>query len=172
VLTTTVPIQSADDLRARIRELAADEPHPAVITDRILRGLTLDECRVVATVTLHEYVRHVVRQPNPAAADAHRTYKTAAGAATPSRKIAAIRDWVARELGRSVCLDESAQEWKHMGECTAADLLKAAAILHQKAALTAAKAEQMEDVAKAVEHAGVPTVRDLPRETLEAVLRR
>lgn len=165
----TAPIQSADDLRARIRALAANEANPAVITDLILRTLTGAEFRVVATVALHEFVRRAMTQP---VAPAVQTYETTSGARTTSAKVAAIRDWIARELRKPLCIDDAASTWKHLAACTAADLTAAAAIRHRKAAQTVAEAEHLENIAKAVEHAGVATVADLPRDTLAAVLKR
>jgi hypothetical protein len=167
-------IQSADDLRARIRDLAADEPSPARITEQILTTLTTPEFRVVATVTLHEFVRKVITQPMPVAdsAQATRTYETVGGLRTPSARTAGMRDWVASKLRRHVCIDETAQVWKHLAKCTAPDLAAAAAICGRKAAQNEAKREEYEEVKKAMEHADVVEVGDLPRETLEAVLRR
>jgi len=171
-------IQSADDLRARIRELASTEPNPAVVADHILRRLTSDEFRVVAFTTLAEFARVVMQKgpsllKQPVIVPQTRTYETASGAVTPSRKVAALRDWVERELQVSVCVGEdSHREYKFLGDCSSADLEAAALSRHRKAAELEAKAEWLENVAKAVEHAGVETVRDLPRETLEAVLRR
>lgn len=165
-------IQSADDLRARIRELAADEPSPARITEQILTTLTTAEFRVVATVSLHDFVRKVITKPMADSAQVTRTYETVGGLRTPSARTAGMRDWVAAELRRHVCIDETAREWRHLAKCTAPDLAAAAVICRRKAALNEAKSDEYEDVKKAVEHAGVDTVGDLPRETLEAVLRR
>jgi len=162
-------IQSADDLRTRIRYLAADEPNPAVITDQILRTLTAPEFRVVATVALHEFVRRAMTQ---AVAPAVQTYETANGARTASPKVAAIRDWVDRRLAASVCVNESAHEWKFLRECTAADLAATADMRRRKAAANVAEAEYFDGIHKAVEHAGVDTVGELPRDTLEMVLKR
>lgn len=165
-------IQSADDLRARIRDLAADEPSPARITEQILTTLTAPEFRVVATVALHDFVRKVITKPMADSGQAPRTYETVGGLRTPSARTAGMRDWVAAKLRRHVCIDETAQEWRHLAKCTAADLAAAAAICGRKAAQNEAKREEYEDVKKAMEHAGVVEVGDLPRETLEAVLRR
>lgn len=162
-------IASADDLRARVRALAVDEPSPAVITDQVLRALTDPEFRVVATVTLHEFVRTVLSR---GALPPAQTYETATGARVPSAKIAAVRDWVARELRRSVCVDEGDSTWRFLAECTADEVYAAAAIRRRKAAETAAEAERFEGIGKAVEHAGVDRVGELPRDILEAVLRR
>lgn len=164
-------ITNGDDLRARIREIALTEPDPARITERILRSLTAPEFRVVATVALHDFVRRAI-QNGVCAATPARTYETPTGGRTPSPKVAALRDWLERQLLRPLCVDEAARSWKHLGDCTADDLLVAAAIRRRKAAETLDEAERYEDVAKAVEHAGVATVRELPRDVLEGLLRR
>lgn len=174
VVTATehAPIESADDLRARIRELGADEADPAVVTDRILRSLTAGEFRVVAAAALHEFVRHALTHSRGVEQPAQQTYETASGRRTVSRKVAAFHDWVERELRDRVCVDEAARQWKFLADCTAADLYATAAMRRRKAAATLAEAERHEDIAKAVEHAGVDTVSALPRSALEAVLRR
>lgn len=162
-------ITSADDLRARIREFAATEPNPAVITDRVLRTLTGDEFRVVASVSLHEFVRRAVVSGGARETEA---FETPSGAPAKSWKVKGIRDWVERELRQPLCVDESSATWKYLQECTAADCYGIAAIRGRKAAQNEAERDRFEGIGKAVEHAGVDTIGDLPRETLEAVLRR
>lgn len=168
-MTSAVPIESADDLRARIRDLSADEPDPAVIAEKILPALSPAEAYVVASVALVDFVRKTLHR---APAAPVQTFETAGGARTTSSKVAAIRDWVARELRLSVCVDEAGSEWKFLADCTAPDLAATAAMRRRKAAATVAEAERFERVAAAVETAGVDTVRELPRVTLEAVLAR
>ena len=79
-----------------------------------------------------------------------------------------------RALRTSVCVDERnpAEGWKFLRDCTAADLQATAEIRRRKAAANLAEAEFYEGIAKAIEHAGVDAVGDLPRDTLEAVLSR
>jgi hypothetical protein len=163
-------ITTTEALRAMIRKLAAETPDPAIITGRILDGLTADEARVVVAATLHDYVRRAISAGTPAAAV--QTYATASGVRTASRKVAAVRDWVARELAAPVCTDEASRAWKFLADCTVDDLTAAAAIRHRKAAQNAAEAERFEALAKAVEHADVATVGELPADALEAALRR
>lgn len=163
-------ITTVDDLRALIRQHAGETPDPAVITGRILDGLTGGEALVVVGATLHDYVRHAIRTPMPPAP--LQTYSTADGAQTVSRKVAAIRDWVTQRLAAPVCVDESARRWLFLGDCTADDLTAAAEIRHRKAAQTTAEAEWLERLAKVVAHADAGCVRELPVDVLETALRR
>ena len=60
-MTATVytPIESAEDLRARIREVGATEPDPVWITDLVLRSLSRpEEFRAIAAEALPAYVHH------------------------------------------------------------------------------------------------------------------
>ena len=60
-MTATVytPIESAEDLRARIREVGATEPDPVRITDLVLQSLSRpEEFRAIAAEALPAYVHH------------------------------------------------------------------------------------------------------------------
>jgi hypothetical protein len=167
--TTRQLITSAAELRDLIRHLAADEPDPALVTERILSSLSGDEALVVAGVALHDYVRRVASAPT---LPQGRSYATADGRSTPSRKVAMIRDWVAAELGRSVCvITGSGKAWKHLGACSAEDLHVLAIERDYKASLVAAEGKRYDRLARAVADAGAATLGDLDRKTLEEVLR-
>ena len=161
-------ITTTEALRAVIRQLATETPDPAIITGRILDGLSADEARVVVGATLHDYVRRAISVPVAVSA---RTYETAGGVRTASRKVASIRDWVDRELSAPVCTDEGSRAWKYLRDCSAGDLAAAAEIRRRKAAQNEAEAEKFDALAKAVEHADVDTVGGLSHDVLEAVLR-
>lgn len=170
-------IKTADDLRARIRDLAAIEPDPAVVSERILGSLGAAEYRVVAITTLHDYVRRVMAHPAGAMVDPQPSQSPE----TPNErrpnggswKVQGIRDWVARELLKSVFVGDDAEDrYKHLKDCTADDCLNAAAIRRQKAEQTIGEAERFEACAKAVKDNGVTWVGELDRSVLEGLLRR
>jgi hypothetical protein len=57
--TVYTPIESAEDLRARIREVGATEPDPVRITDLVLQSLSRpEEFRAIAAEALLAYVHH------------------------------------------------------------------------------------------------------------------
>jgi len=56
--TVYTPIESAEDLRTRIREVGATEADPVRITDLVLRSLSRpEEFRAIAAEALPAYVR-------------------------------------------------------------------------------------------------------------------
>lgn len=167
-------IESAEDLRVAVRALAGDEPDPARVTHKLLMSLAADEHRVVAMVTLAEYVRRVMTwDRGDRGADSSGEYRTQDGRTTPSAKTAAIRDWVSSELARSVNVAPAAGRcWRFFGDCTLDECLVLAGNRHRKSAELKAEAERYERLAQAMVEYKVEVVRDLPREVLEGLLRR
>jgi hypothetical protein len=163
-----VSIESSSDLRTAIAELGKHDPDPGVVTEKLLSNLTDAEAHVVVSVTLREYVRHVLSRPvvQPAADPA--TYKTKSGQRTASAATAALIDWYSAELSASVYVGES---WKRLGDCSARDLEYLVSSRRSKAAEVLAEAERYERLLTAVTEFGVDTVASLDPEVGREVLK-
>ena len=166
-------ITGPDTLRDLIREFGAADPNPHRVAEKILSALTDDEARVIARVTLGDYARRVLALPRTGQVPntGARFFETASGELTVSARTAAHIDYVAAELGRSLYIG-SENDYKVFGDCSAQNCRELALFRRKKAAEVAAEADRFDRVAAAVEDAGVDMVKELPRGTLEEVLRR
>jgi hypothetical protein len=159
-------ITDAATLNSRIRELAAVDPDPGVISEKILSEIDHVEARIIAELTLREHVRRTVSVAVPSVSH---SYVTAAGERTPSAKTAARRDWVAAELARGLCV--APHEWRHLGKCGAPQLRYVAATRYAKADETRAEGERLDRIADLLIEHRIDLVEQLPRAVLEEVLK-
>lgn len=179
-MITNLTITDSSTLAERIRQLGEDTPDPGDVASAILESITPAEAVVIAQVTLRDHVRRVLVARRPAVEPAasapsvvipeQRKYRTAAGESTRSPMVAALRDWVAGELARSIFI-ESTGTWKHLAECTAADLRGAAKSRRRQAAEVSAEADRFDALADAAETEGVEQIGQVARPTLERLLK-
>jgi hypothetical protein len=161
-------IESSEDLRAMIRELGGVDPDPGRVTEKILADLSDEEARLIAALTLRDYVRHVLAMPRPVGEQ--KTFETANGKRTVSWKTAAIIDHIDAELAKGVFAAKGV--WKHFGDCAEVDLLTLVDSRRKKSRELVAEAERYELVLSALRDAQVQTVREIPRDVLARVLAR
>lgn len=162
-------IRDSRDLRARIHELAQETPDPLTVTRRILFDLTGEEAKVIAGLTLNNYVRlQMTARPSDRKADLE-LYDTPTGH-SPSAFVAGVRTWLDDELGRSVCVDSRARMYKRFADCTRDDLLAASASRKAAAKRLEERSRTFLRTAMALDANQAETVRDLPREVLEELL--
>lgn len=159
-------ITSPEELRAEIRRLGVSDPDPHRVTEKLLTRLDDTEAQLIARVTLHEYVRHVLVRPL-ASQEPQATYRTASGKTTVSWKTRGIIDHVEAELARSVF---TASGWKFFRECGVDDLAFMATTRRQRADELVAEADRFEATQAALREAGVGTVGELDRGVLSRLL--
>ena len=136
---------------------------PSDIADEVYRRIGEDQLRAALRDALRVFVRQVISEER-----SHTTIRPES--ASPSAKVAAIRDYWQRSLRDRV--HASASEWKLLGDCSAADLDFAAAERQEQAERNAAKARQYRMLARLVEEHGAARVRDLPADVLMHTLGR
>lgn len=168
-------INSAEDLRTRIRELGKTEPDPTRVAHAILESITPAEAVVIAGATLQNYVRLILTkrpfsepagkptQPEP------KTYTNKAGKTFVSAKSAAISDWAA-EKRRHVHL--SGRSWKIYGQCSRDDVLVLADSRGRKASELTAEERYYRRTHEAMVTHSVDLVEDLPEEVGKELLKR
>lgn len=159
-------IQSVEDLRALIRDIAdgAPEPEPSVVTDKVLGQLSAVERRVALAACLPGYVSDLLRRD--AALARHRPPVTVeqGGQRFASRRVAAVRADVLRTRFYT------GVAWKWLGECTADDLDGAAGQRDEAAAALRAEADRWRALAAFMRGQRLATVAAVPSVDLERFL--
>lgn len=157
------------DLRALIRDVSATctSPDPAVVAKEVERRIDPADAMTALSQALPVVVYHsgsAARSvPDQACRETHG--RIVGGGATPtarpSSKVAGIRDAWSRRLRERVSVGP--EQWKFLGDCTAADLDYAAELRDQLARANAARASEYRDLAARLRSTQDPTatVRDL-----------
>lgn len=168
-------IETPDDLRHVIRELGAVDPDPGHVAEQVLDQISDEEARVVAGVTLRDYVRRVLSLPNVPDSDAESDQKPSLqmldGRKTSSWKVRATQNQRLQAiLNKSVYGCQG--EWKRYGDCGEADLLTMVQSRRTKADELVHEAEHYEKVLGQMREHGVEKVRDLPEDVLHELYDR
>jgi hypothetical protein len=154
-------------LQDLIREVCGDSsaPDPATLAKEVEQRIEEDQRADALSQALPILVQHAISRSRsgftippggPCTGDAHGI--TAAGG--PSRKVAAIREaWQRVLLDR---ISTGPNDWKHLGDCTAADLAYAEALRRAHAEANIAAADRLAELQALLRQHGVATVRELP----------
>jgi hypothetical protein len=157
-------ITDSTALTTRIRELAATEPDPGVITEKILIEVDDSEARVIAALTLREHVRRAITYTPRGAVGAPRreaSYTTKDGQQTPSPHVAGVRDnWVALKLLE--VLQIGPRRYGYLRDATPAHLMWAVQSREEKAATTIAEAQRHQRAHDELVKLGLARVEELP----------
>lgn len=177
-------IQNSSDLREFVIKSAEGENNPYLVARKILDGLTLDECRVVAETCFSQWVCDVLRLPH-ARPDATAAPSTSA----KGRPVQAYAgsDGVPRASNRQVGFIETysryrdfLNKWVKVGDkverkrfrdCTSDDLRWMADYRRRIAASNAATADVYEKLEKVLADNGAKTVEDLSPEVGSGILK-
>lgn len=171
-------INSAEDLRTRIRELGEVEPDPTRVAGKILESITPAEAVVIVGVTLQNYVRlTLVRPPFSEPVGKHepsepKTYRNREGKEFVSAKSASISDWAAQLKKIVNVAEQGGKSWKFFGKCNHGEVLHLADNRDRKASEIAAEAKRYLRVAEAMATHKKNLVEELPEEVLEELLGR
>lgn len=167
-------IETPDDLRHVIRTLGAVDPDPGHVAERVLEQISDVEARVVAGVTLRDYVRRVLSLPNVPVVDSDESKPTLTmldGRRTSSWKVRATQNQrLEAILNKSVYGAQG--EWKHYGDCSEADLLTMVKSRRDKADELISEGEHYEKVLGLLREHDVEKVRDLPEDVLHELYGR
>lgn len=155
------------DLQDLIREVCRDSsaPDPATLAKEVEQRIEIDQRAAALSQALPILVQHAISRSRSGftippggqlAGDAHGSI--AAGGT--SRKVAAIRDAWARVLLDRISTGPN--DWKHLGDCTGADLAYAEALRRAHAVANTAAADRLAELQALLRQHGVATVRELP----------
>lgn len=166
-------IEDANELRARVWELARAEANPHAVAATLRAELTEpEEIALALDVTLSRWVRHIMTAQTPSvqpkSAPEGRDYDDGMGGKTPNPNRAAALSRYAQELRKSVRVGDS--QYLPLGACDAVRLRFAAASRRSKAEENLAAALRYEKLAAALEENNAATVADLPEHVGEAIL--
>lgn len=170
----------SEPIRTRIRRLAADNVGPHALTKAVLAEIGHDPTQVYAALSeiLPSYCRLIIgvqrRNDNPYPILPPDSPPPAPpGRKNVSRKVQAITDavtaWWVAELAKQYHVESG---FRYLGDCTADDLEWSANERRHQAAANLAEAERIDTLAAAMRRYKAATVRDLPRDTLAAIMRR
>ena len=150
---------NAFSLRAIVRKALNSSAlaDPRALAAVVLDSLGEDQLRDALAETLPDFVRLVI-----AGSRANAVSSPSPGSGR-SWKVEALQDY-GKLLRQRIHV---ANTWKFLGDCGADDLFAAAAERRNIAAQTLIVAERYERLGKAVEHAGVTTVRNLSTDALQ-----
>lgn len=150
-------------LRATVREVLdrSNLTDPRALAAAVLNHIDDEQLRAALVECLPEYVRIAVGNTRSAIGAAASGTAPASGR---SWKVEALQDYGQRLLRQRIHV---ASAWKFLGDCAPDDLFAAAAERRNLATQTLLIADRYERVGKAVEHAGVDAVKDLPPDVLQ-----
>ena len=152
------------DLRYLAREVArtSDSADPATVAEEVLAAIPEEHTAEALRVAIGALVRQVITNMRPAASRSWYEYKKA-----PNRRAA----WHRQMLRSRVALSTDERNWKFLGDCERADVLRAAEIRRSQAEANLRRAEQLEAVAEKLRINRATTVSDLDLGTLEECFR-
>lgn len=157
-------------LKRLIEDAVAKTPDPREAAAIISAGLTIAERAELFDAILPTYVRVTIGRSRLTLPQGVATAATAPSNRSPrpagrSAKVAAIRDWWARQLDTPYAVNG---EWKHLRDLNRAEVLTVASERHAMAARNAAIAERFARLAEVMAQVGAETVADLSREDASA----
>lgn len=157
-------------LRAIVRETLNDSTltDPRQLATIILERLEDHQLRDALAQILPEYVRIVIGVDRSHAPGYPLAVDGTTNTAAPNRswKVEALQDY-GRLLRQRIHIPNTG--WKFLADCGPEDLFGAAAERRDIATQTLVVADRYERLGKAVEHAGVPAVRNLPQDVIQRV---
>lgn len=159
------------DLRETMRTITfeQDEWDLDSLVEQVYDATPSRHLRDAYRMTLREFVRQELTRLKQNSRPDQNNFDTQESHVGPGTNHSRSRSALAR-AGFRMQVHVGDNSWKSIEQCTAADLMYAAAVCDRMAEFNAARAEQYRVLVKAMEERGAEHVGDLPAEIVEKVL--